>query len=51
VTGSGWLGQQLGLQSDSGIFLGGVWVGNGNYCFRAANNRRGRASTASLLPT
>jgi carbohydrate-selective porin OprB len=33
VTGSGWLGQQLGLQSDSGIFLGGVWVGNGNYLF------------------
>ena len=31
VTGSGWLGQQLGLRSDSGVFLGGVWVGNGNY--------------------
>lgn len=33
VTGSGWLGQQLGLQPDSGVFLGGVWVGNGNYLF------------------
>ena len=33
VSGSGSLGQTLGLQPDSGVFLGGVWVGNGNYLF------------------
>jgi porin len=31
VTGSGLLGETLGLRPDSGVFLGGVWVGNGNY--------------------
>ncbi len=31
VTGSGLLGQTLGLRPDSGVFLGGVWVGNANY--------------------
>jgi len=33
VAGSGWLGQKLGIQPDSGMFLGGLWVGNGNYLF------------------
>jgi porin len=33
VTGTGLLGQTLGLRPDSGVFLGGVWVGNANYLF------------------
>jgi porin len=33
VTGSGWLGQTLGLSPDSGVFIGGVWVSNANYLF------------------
>ena len=33
IAGSGWLGRQVGLQPDSGVFLGGLWVGNGNYLF------------------
>src|SRR5262249_23287286 len=30
VTGTGWLGQLLGLSKDSGIRLGGLWVGDAN---------------------
>ena len=48
VTGSGWLGQQLELQSDSGIFLGGVWVGNGNYLFSGGEQPE-RSSFNSLF--
>ena len=40
VTGSGWLGQKLGLAPDSGVFLGGVWVGNGNYLFSGGKSPR-----------
>jgi porin len=40
VAGSGWLGKSLGLQPDSGVFLGGVWVGNGNYLFAGGENPR-----------
>jgi porin len=38
ISGSGWLGQKLGLPPDSGVFLGGVWVGNGNYLFAGGEN-------------
>jgi porin len=30
-TGTGWLGQQLGFGPDSGVRVGGVWVGNANF--------------------
>jgi porin len=48
VAGSGWLGQKLGLQPDSGIFLGGVWVGNGNYLFSGGESP-GTSSFNSLF--
>ncbi len=28
LTGTGWLGRQLGLTEDTGIRLGGLWIGN-----------------------
>jgi porin len=30
VTGTGWLGQLLGLGKDSGVHFGGLWVGDAN---------------------
>ena len=30
ITGTGWLGQLLGLGKDSGVHLGGLWVGDAN---------------------
>jgi porin len=48
VTGSGVLAQKLGLPSDSGVFLGGAWVGNGNYLFSGGESP-GRASFNNLF--
>jgi porin len=48
VTGSGWLGRALGSPSDSGVFLGGVWVGDGNYLFSGGENP-GTSSFNSLF--
>lgn len=31
VTGTGLLGRTLGLDKIPGVFLGGLWIGNGNY--------------------
>jgi porin len=48
VAGSGWLGQTLGMRPDSGVFLGGVWVGNGNYLFSGGESP-GTSSFNSLF--
>src|SRR5271163_2151442 len=31
ISGTGLLGRTIGLDKIPGVFLGGVWVGNGNY--------------------
>jgi len=37
-TGTGQLADWLGLKKDSGIFVGGLWVGNSNYVISGGNN-------------
>src|SRR5206468_3448452 len=48
VTGSGWLGRALGFDPESGVRIGGVWVGNANYLL-SGGEKRGQASYNSLL--
>lgn len=48
VTGTGLLGRFLGLPSETGVQLGGVWVGDGNYLF-SGGSKPGTASFNSLL--
>jgi porin len=48
VTGSGLLGRALGFDPDSGIRIGGVWVGNENFLLADGEKPR-RASFNSLL--
>ena len=44
--GIGLLGQLLGFGPDSGVFLGGVWVGNGDYLIGGGVNPDPGISTA-----
>ncbi|SMF93827.1 porin [Methylomagnum ishizawai] len=46
LTGTGWLGQQLGLAEDSGVRLGGLWVGNAD--IQMSGRLSGSASFNSL---
>ena len=48
VTGSGLLGRALGFDADSGVRIGGVWVGNANFLL-AGGEKPGQASFNSLL--
>jgi porin len=48
VTGSGWLGRALGFDPESGVRIGGVWVGNANYLL-SGGEKPGQASYNSLL--
>jgi porin len=48
VTGSGRLGRLLGLDKDSGIQLGGVWLGNANY-LASGGDEPGESSFNSVL--
>jgi porin len=50
VTGTGRLGRALGFDPDSGVRIGGVWVGNANYLL-AGGEKPGQASYNSLLVT
>ena len=46
LTGSGWLGRQLGLDDDSGVRLGGLWLGNAD--IQTSGRLQGSASFNSL---
>lgn len=48
VTGSGLLGRTLGFDPDSGVRIGGVWVGNANFLLEGGE-KEGQSSYNSLL--
>jgi len=50
LPGSGWLGSVLGFGPDSGVRLGGVWVGNANFLL-AGGEEPVQSSFNSLLVT
>ncbi len=50
--GSGLLGRLLGFDSDSGVFLGGVWVANADYQFGGgANPKTWNTNSLEILAT
>ena len=47
-TGTGWLGQRLGFDQDSGVRVGGVWVGNASFLL-TGGEKSAQSSFNSLL--
>ncbi len=49
VTGTGWLGRLIGFGKDSGVHLGGAWLGDANYLFAGGNDPRTWSFNSLLL--
>jgi len=48
TTGTGWLGREIGIPADTGVSLGGVWVGDANWIMSGGANP-GNVTFNSLL--
>lgn len=48
TTGTGWLGKEIGLSANTGVSLGGVWVGDTNWLI-SGGARPGNVTFNSLL--
>src|SRR5262249_25399379 len=49
VTGTGLLGRLMGLAADSGVRLGGIWIGNADYLFSGGVHPRTWSFNSLLL--
>lgn len=49
LTGTGLLGRLLGFGKDSGVRLGGLWIGDANYLFAGGNDPRTWSFNSLLL--
>jgi porin len=48
TTGTGWLGREIGISADTGVSLGGVWLGDANWIMSGGANP-GNVTFNSLL--
>ena len=49
LTGTGLLGRPLGFGKNSGVRLGGLWIGNANYLFTGGNDPKTWSFNSVLL--
>lgn len=49
ITGTGALGRSLGISPDTGLYLGGAWIGNTDYLFSGGVNDTQRSTNNSLF--